>query len=202
MKPKFSLLMTVYEPWELLPRALACLGQQTWPYWELWLLIDGPCPTGEYDPRRIVHSFRRHQPQHAVELCELPRAAGCFGNVSRHAGLKFATGDYVCWINHDNLIAPDYLATHAANIAQSPGCVSVVGIDYWRGGVCHGPFPRALSRSRIDLLNFSVPTTLARQVQAFGPANQERYAADWDTFAACRLLAPVVQTHRIVGTHF
>lgn len=199
---KFSIVMTAFEPWLLLPRALACVGQQTHSVWEVIVAVDGPCPDGPDDPRRVIQSFRQHHPRHSIELLELPRAAGCFGNVGRNVALSRGTGDYVCWVNHDNLIAPDYLATHAENIRSQPGCISVVGIEYWTGGTCHGSFPRQLARSKIDLLNFSVPMDLARRVQAFGGNHQRVYAADWLTFADCRRHAPVVQSSRIVGCHF
>jgi hypothetical protein len=153
-------------------------------------------------PAKVVSRFRKQHPELRIEVVDLPRAAGCYGNVGRHAGLQLATGDAVCWFNHDNLITPDYLATHAALQQAQPGAISIVGIDYWRDGVCHGVFPRRIAAGHLDLLCYSLPVTLARQIDAFGPAMQTIYAADWHTFQAARNHAPVIQSSTIAGVHF
>jgi hypothetical protein len=135
-------------------------------------------------------------------MWELPRAEGSYGNVARNFALAHAAGEYVCWVNHDNLIFPQYLAAHAANIRKTPGCVSVVDVDYWINDRPHGRYPRRLARSRIDLLNYAVPLAVARQVDAFGGASSRVYAADWIVFDACRRLCPVEHNPVLVGAHF
>ena len=199
---KFSIAMTAFDTYCFLPRAIACVLQQEHVDWELLLVCDGPTPSDDFDPERMLARARRRAPGRRMECWRLPRAEGCYGNVARRFALEQATGDYVCWVNHDNLIAPRYLAAHAENIRKSPGCVSVVDIAYWRNAVPHGPFPRALRRSRIDLLNFAAPTELCRRVDAFGDGMSREYAADWRVFDALRRLAPVERRAGIVGTHF
>lgn len=200
-EPLFSIIMTVFVPWELLPRALACVMQQRYRYWELLVVVDGPGPDAGYQPRRLIRQLQQSLSQRC-EILELPRAAGCFGNVGRRQGLDHVRGDYVVWVNHDNLLTPDYLATHAENIARSPGCLSVVGIDYWRGDRYHGQLPRRLACGQLDLLCYAVPRATALQVNAFGGDASTVYAADWLTFAACQSLLPVERSTAVVGTHF
>ena len=198
----FSIVMTVFEPYALLPRALACVLAQTHAEWELLVIVDGPAPRRGFAPKRVVGQLHARFGERRVEVRHLPRAAGCYGNVGRSAGLSEARGEYVCWVNHDNLIAPDYLAAHHENAKRTPGCVSVVDIDLWKGDRYYGCFPRRLAASKIDLLCFAVPTELARRVNAFGGNAARVYAADWLVFDACRRLAPVEHTRRLVGTHF
>ena len=199
---KFSIVMTAFKTFSLLPRALTCVLQQEDPDWELLLMVDGPAPREQYAPRRLVDQLQRRRPQCRIELHELPRAAGCFGNAARHAGMLRATGDYVCWVNHDNLIAPRYLAAHAENFASTPECVSVVDIDLWKHDRYFGRYPRAFRCGRIDLLCFAVPLAAARRVNAFGGSMRPAYAADWLVFDACRQWLPVRHNRRLVGTHF
>lgn len=200
--PRFSIIMTVFEPFDLLPRAITSVCRQEHDNWELLLAIDGPAPAGPFDPQKIVEQMRSVFPQNRIELWTLPRAAGCYGNVGRNFALQHARGDYVCWVNHDNLISPRYLVAHAENIAKTPGCLSIVDIDLWEQDRYRGVFPQRFARSRIDLLNFAIPLETARQVNAFGGKSSHIYAADWITFNACRKLLPIEHRHEVVGTHF
>lgn len=202
MAIRFSVVMTVFRPFELLPRALNCLFRQQYTDWELLLVVDGPAPEGPFAPRRCLEQMRRRLPGRRLQLWHLPRAEGCYGNVGRHHGLRQARGDYICWVNHDNLISPQYLSAHAENIRKRPGCLSVVDVDLWVGDRYHGVYPRALARSRIDLLCFAVPVETARRVDAFGGAMKGVYAADWLVFDACRKLLPIEHNRRVVGAHF
>ena len=202
MPTRFSIIMTVFESWHFLPRALSCVMQQDYPHWELILAVDGPAQPGPFSPQQLVHQVRRQTAPRRVEILSLPRAEGCFGNVGRHRALDHATGDYVCWVNHDNLIAPQYLSAHARNVAESPGCLSVVDIDLWKQGRYFGRYPRRFAVNQIDLLCFAVPLATARAVNAFGGDATTVYAADWLTFDACQKLLPVKHNRQLVGTHF
>jgi hypothetical protein len=198
----FSIVMTVFEPFELLPRAMMNVCRQEYADWELLLVVDGPAPKGRFSPKTAADQLRRHFPGKRIDIWELPRAEGCYGNAGRRFALDHAGSDYVCWVNHDNLIAPRYLAAHAANIEKTPGCLSVVDVDLWVGDRYHGVYPRRFARSKIDLLCFAIPLATAREVDAFGGTAAKVYAADWITFAACQKLLPIEHYHGVVGTHF
>lgn len=202
MSPTFSLVMTAFDTFHFLPRALSGVITQEHDAWELLVVIDGPAPESPFSPHRLLAPLKRRLPNRRIECRELPRAEGCWGNVARNFGLRQSAGDYVCWINHDNLISPQYLAAHAANVRKSPGCVSVVDIDYWRDSRWHGRYPRRLARSKIDLLNFAVPREAALAIDAFGGAATRVYAADWLVFDACRRGRPVEHNPVLVGAHF
>lgn len=202
MSVKFSLIMTVFDSFHFLPRALSCVVQQIHTNWELLIVVDGESPTTRFAPRRLVQQLRRHHTKQRIDVWELPCAEGCYGNVGRNFCLQHVTGDYICWINHDNLITPDYLAAHQENIEKTPACLSVVDIHLWEADRYRGRYPRRMTVSHIDLLCFAVPTQTARKVNAFGGRAERVYAADWLTFNACRKLLPIEHNHRLVGTHF
>jgi len=199
---KFSIVMTVHETWFHLPRALSAVLQQTCPDWELILVSDGAVESSEYAPVKLFQQIRRHHPHADLQFLEIEPAPGCFGNRARHRGMHQAKGDYICWVNHDNLIHPDYLETHLLNFVQSPYCLSVVDIELWKDHVYRGRFPQSLRRSRIDLLNIALPLKTALEIDAFGPACERIYAADWSLFQAASEKLEVEWTHKIVGTHF
>ena len=194
--------MTVYDSFHFLPRALSFVVQQIHTNWELLIVVDGESPTTRFDPRRLIQQLRRHHTKQRIGVWELPRAEGCHGNVGRNFCLQQATGDYVCWINHDNLITPDYLTAHRENIEKTPGCLSVVDIHLWEQDRYRGRYPRRMAVSHIDLLCFAVPTQTALEVNAFGGRAERVFAADWLTFHACQKLLPIEHNHRLVGTHF
>lgn len=197
--PLFSIVMTVFDPWVLFPHALECVLRQTWSRWELVVVSDGAC-----DPLVALSlaSSRGRWRGRRVEQQVLERAEGCWGNRGRAWGLDWARGDRIVWVNHDNLIGPDYLAAHAAAAARSPDAITVVDIELWQKGRYRGRYPRGLRRSRIDLLNFSLPVDLARRIEAFGPAMEREYAADGTVFEAAAVIAPVEWEPVCVGAHF
>lgn len=198
-EPLFSIVMTVFDPWVLFPHALESILRQTWQRWELVVVSDGAC-----DPLVALSlaSSRSRWRGHRVEQQSLERAEGCWGNRGRAWGLDWARGDRVVWVNHDNLIGPDYLAAHAAAAARSPGAVTVVEIELWQKGRYRGRYPKGLRRSRIDLLNYSLPVDVARQVAAFGPEMEREYAADGTVFEAAAAIAPVEWERICAGAHF
>lgn len=202
MNPAFSIITSVYDTFLLLPRLAACVLSQTWSDWELILVVDGPAPAERYAPPDIARQLRRAAPGRRIEVFERPPAPGCHGNMARNFGLHQARGEYVVWVNHDNLIWPHFLATHAANRAAVPGCVSLVDIDLWQIDRYRGRFPRGYRAGRIDLLNFALPRPLALAVNAFGDTAATEYAADWLLFESCRQQAPIHHTPLVCGVHF
>lgn len=202
MPTSFSIVMTVFEPFHLLPRALSCVIQQGYTNWELLIVIDGDSPSNQFVPRKLVQQLQQHHPELRIQIWNLKRAAGCFGNVSRNFALKHVTGDYICWVNHDNLITPDYLDAHLQNIKKTPGCLSVVDIQLWKNDRYFGRYPRRFAASQIDLLCYALPAETARRVNAFGGPAERVYAADWLAFDACRKLIPLEHNRHLVGTHF
>ena len=115
------------------------------------------------------------------------------------------------WFNHDNLIAPHFLGAHAAHFVEDPRCISLVGVDLWQKGRFRKRLPewnpasatvRRLQAGRVDLLNYALPRDLALEIDAFGPAMETRYAADWITLEACLSRAPLRVSETVAGVHF
>lgn len=199
---KFSVIMSAWEPWRDICKAVGCMLSQSHSDWDLVVVSDG-------DPDPIISVARNSQKHHSggsIQVVSCERAAGLWGNRARRLGLDYCVGEYVCWINHDNIVFPDYLSAHARNIEKTPGCLSVVNIEYWTRHKYFGRFPLGTPRlTKIDLLNFAMPLEIARQVDVFGPATERIHHADWLGFEAASRLIPVEQVPQSdtpVGVHF
>lgn len=200
--PKFTIVMTVFETYELLKRAGQSVIWQSNPSWELLVIADGPSSKEQEFAQSTIRQLILNRPENRIELHSLNLAPGCHGNVARNHALNLARGEYICWVNHDNLIHPEYLASHQYNFDQNPNCLSVVDIDLWIGNRYHGIYPRAFQRSKVDLLCFSMPTRTAKQINAFGGTASNVYAADWIAFDAAHKKLPILHQQKTVGVHF
>ena len=96
-----SIIVPVYNVAEYLPKCIDSIRKQIEQNWELILVDDGSkdgsgeiCDNYTYDSRiRVIHK--------------------CNEGVSsaRNVGLKLAKGKYICFIDSDDWVEPDYLSS-------------------------------------------------------------------------------------------
>ena len=112
--PLISVILPVYDPREdLLEAAIASVERQSYPNWQLCIADDAsPSPhvrkvleAAAARDRRTVVAFRREN--------------GHIAHASNSA-LDLAEGDYVAFLDHDDLLAPDALLHVAHAIAGTP----------------------------------------------------------------------------------
>lgn len=118
--PKLSIIVPVYRVEAFLPACLDSILRQTFRDWELILIDDGsPDRCGaicdeyaENDPRiRVIH-----QDNHGV-------------SAARNAGLLAASGDYLGFVDADDLVAPEMYETLLRE-AENRGCdIAVCGFS-------------------------------------------------------------------------
>jgi Glycosyl transferase family 2 len=194
----FSVVITVYEQDQIfLPRAMTGLMNQSFRDFEVIVIVDGEAPLQPYDPRRVCHKTV------PVEIVYRPRS-NTIGFRERHHSLGLAKGEYIVWLNVDNLIYPNWLQNHHDNFGESPGAISVVNIQYWLKQDYWGVLPRGLVYGEMDLLNYALPLELARRLNVFGPDVEHTPHADWIAFERCSQRAPVVwhKEQPICACHF
>lgn len=195
---RFSVVVTVYESDQIfLPRAATGLLNQTFKDFEVIVVVDGEAPLHPYDPRHVCA-------QTIPARVDYRPKSGTLGFRERHFGLEQAGGDYVVWLNVDNLVYPNWLACHAENLADAPGAISVVNVQYWNRQNYGGVLPTALAYGHIDLLNYALPRELARATKVFEPAVERIPYADWLAFESCARAAPVVwnRDQPVCACHF
>lgn len=195
---RFSVVVTVYERDQIfLPRAMTGLLNQTVRDFEVIVVVDGEAPLSPYDPAVVCGKTV------PATVAYRPRS-NTIGFRERHFSLSLARGEYIAWLNADNLVYPDWLRCHAANVAARPGAISVVNIQYWQRQDYWGTLPRALAYGELDLLNYALPLDLARRLGVFGPDVEHIPHADWVAFERCAREAPVVwdPTQPVCACHF
>ncbi len=207
--PVFTVVMTVLKRVELLPHALQTIAWQTFPEWELVILEDGKHPFA----RGVFNSFPRYAPHIASRIryveCNMPDGiAGPWGHALRRKGLQEARGQYICWMNHDNLLHPDFLQLHYENTLQADPCISLVSVDYWQGHhfVQRRPFTSEpasqLKPGDLDLLSLCLPVKDAVDVEAFDEKYDDVKEAGYHAYERLAGRLPVYLARSLGGAHF
>lgn len=214
----FTIVVTVFDRLNLLPRSLFSVLSQDHDSWELVVVADGPHPAAEL----LVREFLDREPayQDRISYLTAAHAPGCWGNVARRVGLDRARGRYTCFLGHDCLLTSAYLTAHAENIPAAEPVLSVVDVQYWRKRTKFGPgrelavevydglMPRRIRDlahwdiGDLDLTCVAFPTAEAIRHGLFGPATAGAYPADALGFLALRKHLPVRHRLGVVAAHF
>jgi glycosyltransferase involved in cell wall biosynthesis len=149
---KFSIIMPTFHRRHRLAETVATVLAQTYSHWEL-IIIDnaGDCGLRFADPRVSLHL-------HA------DKASAAF---ARNQGLRYASGDLVCFFDDDDDMFPSYLEQFARAFTAHPAAQMV----------CCGMILRA---GRVNY-SFATPEVCLRRVHATatwredGPGQDQRY---------------------------
>jgi radical SAM protein with 4Fe4S-binding SPASM domain len=118
--PKFTVICPVFKP-DYLAQMVASVKRQTWPSWELTMLVDGPPEPArrriasilaENDDPRVGYAFQEN----------------CGTGPARDALATVAAGDFIVSIDDDDELTPDCLEAFASAILRNPG------VPFFRGG--------------------------------------------------------------------
>jgi glycosyltransferase involved in cell wall biosynthesis len=113
MTAKVSVIIPCYNAARYVGETLDCVRRQTWPNLEVIVVDDGSTD----DSVRIIETFAEldltliRQPNHGQ-------------TAALNAGLAHATGDFVQYLDADDLIDPDKIAIQMARLADAPGAVA------------------------------------------------------------------------------
>lgn len=146
---KFSIIMPVYNNAAYLEAALNSVLMQTWTDWEAICVDDGSTDqSGDILDRYSVLDARikvRHQANAGV-------------GKARNAALDIATGDWVCFLDGDDLVGKDWLKNVALTINKSPA------LDWVRTGYC--TFESDNAGTPVDVKKCPVPCDYYMDVSA------------------------------------
>lgn len=102
---KVSVIMPVYNVQDFVGRAIACVLEQTFTDYELILVDDGSTDNSPW----ICEAIAAHDPRiRTIRQDNRVLAA------ARNTGIRSAIGDYIAFLDSDDLWAPDKLAQHVA----------------------------------------------------------------------------------------
>ncbi len=112
--PKISVVMPVYNtPAKWLDRAIASVARQVYQNWELCIADDGSTDAAT---AQLLQQWQRREPRVRVRRREKN------GNISvaTNSAAEMAEGQYLCFLDHDDELAPDALAEAAMYLADRP----------------------------------------------------------------------------------
>ncbi len=104
LKPKFSVLMPVYntDP-SILTAAIESVLEQSYPNWELCLADDA---STRAETRAVLERFAAQSEK--IKIAFKPKNSGISNTCN--TAWELATGDFVCFLDHDDTLAPHALA--------------------------------------------------------------------------------------------
>lgn len=134
-KPVFSVIIPVYNRAELLKRTVGSVLRQDFTDFEVLVIDDGSSD----DIRSVVNGFSDGRIRYFRQVNRGASAA-------RNAGIDLARGDYVAFLDSDDVYLPHHLAAMHALLLSEPGAVAYCPIVATRGR--NGNFikpPRAIA---------------------------------------------------------
>lgn len=140
---KVSIIVPSYNLAEYLPEALRSVLSQRFTDWECIIVENGSAD----DSLSVARDFSARDARFRVEV--LSRNEGVA--VARNRGLALAEGEYILFLDADDLIAPGYLEDAVRELDGNPSLT-----------VVYGKAERFGAETRWDLPPFSMETMLAR----------------------------------------
>lgn len=110
MKPKYTVIIPTKNRAYILWRAIASIVNQTYTDWEL-LVVDGGSNDGT---NKLVNSFNDKR----IKLLTNKNDTGVA--CARNYGIKHAQGEYIGYLDSDDLVLNDWLSTMNSNIERNP----------------------------------------------------------------------------------
>ncbi len=112
--PKFSIIVPLYyTPVELFKPMANSATAQSYENWELILVNSTP---DDNELHEVVAQYAKEDPR--IRVVELDRNYGITGNTNY--GVDAATGDYVSFFDHDDVLEPNILFEYASAIIDDP----------------------------------------------------------------------------------
>lgn len=185
MTPHVSVVMAVRHPAPHIEQALGSIDAQTLAPHEV-ILVEA----GDTESHLVIRSRLRRIPQSGSGLAQAWNQA-----------LQAATGDWIAWLDSDDVWSPDALAAHARALAQAPEAgVSVGHVSFFldADSLPAGFRPELLEGTHRAFMPGT--SLVSRQAAArMGPFREDLgVATDIEWFARLRDTVPAAETHEVV----
>src|SRR5215210_2002411 len=125
-EPRVSVVLIYYNQEAFLEEAIASIVAQTYELWELLIVDDGSTDRGSL----IAERWTELHP-HRIKLLAHPGRANRGMSASRNLGVAHARGEYVTFLDSDDVLAPTALAVLSEALDAEPRAAMVYGpIEY------------------------------------------------------------------------
>lgn len=126
-RPLVSVITIFLDEERFLAEAIESVRAQTYEAWELLLVDDGSSD----DSAAIARRYAAAHPGR-IRYLEHPDHANRGKSASRNLGLRAARGEYVTFLDGDDVFLPDKLARQVGLLAERPESAMVYGLtEYW-----------------------------------------------------------------------
>jgi hypothetical protein len=126
--PMVSVIMIFRDAESFMAEAIDSVLAQSYPGWELILVDDGSSDGSTALARRYGRQFPDR-----IRYLEHPGHANLGTGASRNAGVASARGEFVAFLDADDIYLPDRLQRHMEALAAFPGAtVAQSCMQYWR----------------------------------------------------------------------
>ncbi len=136
---RLSLIVPIYQLGKYLAPMLQTVAAQTVPF-ELWLVLDG---TTDQSAQIATQFVAGHSDWHVLTLAKHSGISH-----ARNVGLAHATGEIVAFVDGDDRLAPDFVATLVAGFDRGV-VATAVGYRWWQEGRAHAPGWETLSQAQM-----------------------------------------------------
>ncbi len=134
--PRLSVITIFLNAEQYLDEAIQSVLAQTWREWEHVLVDDGSTDGSTQIAKRYCERF-----PDCIRYLEHASHGNLGMSASRNAGVAVARGEYVAFLDGDDVYMPERLERHAEVIAGHPGIAMVQScLDYWSSWA--GPLAR------------------------------------------------------------
>jgi glycosyltransferase involved in cell wall biosynthesis len=126
-RPTISTITPFLDVKDFLPEAIESVVSQSWPEWEL-ILVDDGSSDGSTD---IARDYAARYPGRIV-YCDHPGHRNMGTSASRNLGRSRATGEWIAYLDADDVWIPSKLAEQLAIVERHPQIGLIVGATrYW-----------------------------------------------------------------------
>ncbi len=109
--PLVSVITPTYNKGYLLWKAIQSMQRQSYPNWEMIIVDDGSTD----DTKKVVAEFQRDP---RIKYIKNEKNGG--QSFSRNVGLKNAQGDFIAYLDNDDVLYENYLSTYLAYFEKNP----------------------------------------------------------------------------------
>jgi len=128
-------------------------------------------------------------------------------SVARNSAVRHANGEYIVFLDADDLLVPEALARQATAVRNRPGAVALMGISWFRESP-EAPFrsylpddtaffPKTINTNLAPIHCWMVPKTVFEAAGAF--AGDLKYFEDWDLWNRVALVGPPLVATPFIG---
>jgi glycosyltransferase involved in cell wall biosynthesis len=184
----FSIVIPTYNREKILLRAIKSVLSQSFETFEIIVVDDGSTD----DTEKVVHALKDKRIRYIkTENCGVAHA--------RNTGIKNAVGDYISFLDSDDLYEKDHLS-FAAKFIQEKNEPAIVHLNFLWGSedrsiVHKNQLPKILPNDIFKSCSFHVncifiKKNIARQ-HYFNESRELMFAEDWDLFIKLAIRYPI-----------